>query len=469
MKFLSNKTASLVAIHALVMLTAVCRTNAQGVPAMARSSQSPWQDPIFRAQFVGSYGIASEIEPELTEADQATLKGLEPLMENRKDEAIAMLESTWTTDSNPRFALILGNLYLEKQSLANAERWLQTAIGGFPNYRQAIKNLGLLKAQDGKFAEAVKYLAKTLELGDADGAAYGLLGRCYLSGENSVAAETAFRQAVMLQPEVADWRKGLLASLVKQGKTSDAIALLDELIAVDPTKPELYKQQASVYMVKEDFASAALVLEIAGRLGEPNAEDLHRLGDLYVRREIPDLAYSAYSRAIKADANQPVDKCIRAAEILASIRAPEKATQLLAEIRSQFGAKLESASQARMFKIEARLALTRKADDEAAKLLREVVDKEPLDGEAWMLLGKYHLDKNEPEKSIFSYERAASVEKFAPDAKVKIAQIYVSQSKFDDAVQLLKEAQEKSPRDTVARYLEQVEKIAKARGNAPRS
>lgn len=40
----------------------------------------------------------------------------------------------------------------------------------------------------------------------------------------------------------------------------------------------------------------------------------------------------------------------------------------------------------------------------------------------------------------------------------------MGQSRYAEAVPLLKRAQEINPRDDVARYLEQVERIARARG-----
>jgi hypothetical protein len=61
------------------------------------------------------------------------------------------------------------------------------------------------------------------------------------------------------------------------------------------------------------------------------------------------------------------------------------------------------------------------------------------------------------------YERAARVEGFAAQAKVKIAQIYVSQSRFSDALPLLRDAQALKPREDVARYIEQVERASRAK------
>ena len=51
-------------------------------------------------------------------------------------------------------------------------------------------------------------------------------------------------------------------------------------------------------------------------------------------------------------------------------------------------------------------------------------------------------------------------EAFEADAKVRHAQLLISQSKYREALPLLKRAQAIKPRDNVAQYLDQVERLA---------
>ncbi|MFM9181045.1 MAG: tetratricopeptide repeat protein, partial [Phycisphaerales bacterium] len=97
------------------------------------------------------------------------------------------------------------------------------------------------------------------------------------------------------------------------------------------------------------------------------------------------------------------------------------------------------------------------------RILQEVIELDPLDGEALMLLGQHHQRGGRPDEAILFYERAARIDAFAPNAKVRIAQVYVSQERFSDALPLLRDAQAIRPREDVARYLEQVERASKAK------
>src|SRR6185503_10091063 len=99
---------------------------------------------------------------------------------------------------------------------------------------------------------------------------------------------------------------------------------------------------------------------------------------------------------------------------------------------------------------------------ETAAVLEEIVALDPLDGEALMLLGQLY-SKNEPDKAIFYYERASSLEAFEVRAKTSHAQVLVAMERYSDAVPLLRRAQELKPREDIARYLEQVERIAKSK------
>ena len=80
-----------------------------------------------------------------------------------------------------------------------------------------------------------------------------------------------------------------------------------------------------------------------------------------------------------------------------------------------------------------------------------------------MLLGQHYSRANEPDRAIFYYERAASLEAFEANAKVREAQVLVGMTRYSDAVPLLRRAQEVKPREDIARYLEQVERMAKAK------
>jgi tetratricopeptide (TPR) repeat protein len=176
------------------------------------------------------------------------------------------------------------------------------------------------------------------------------------------------------------------------------------------------------------------------------------------------MAFGAFARAIDKDPAQPPARAIRCTEMLAARGGSQQAKALLGKVRSQWDASMSDTDKRKCLKLQARFAMSAGAgDDETAKVLEEVIELDPLDGEALMLLAQHHSKGGRPDQAILYYERAARIDAFAAPAKVKIAQVYVSQGRFADALPLLRDAQSIRPREDVARYLEQVERASKSK------
>lgn len=126
-----------------------------------------------------------------------------------------------------------------------------------------------------------------------------------------------------------------------------------------------------------------------------------------------------------------------------------------------YGDQIETAERKDLLKLQARIAVAKGASDEEVRILEEIVALDPLDGEALLLLGQHHGRAGNPEKAIFYYERAASLEAFEAEAKVRHAQLLVKQGSYEEALPLLRRAQQLKPRDNIQDYLEQVERVAK--------
>jgi cytochrome c-type biogenesis protein CcmH/NrfG len=200
------------------------------------------------------------------------------------------------------------------------------------------------------------------------------------------------------------------------------------------------------------------------QLGKSTVDSLYTLGDIYLTESLPSLAYGAYARAVALKPEQPVARAMKSAEQLASRGGAAEARKLVESIRAAKGTTLDEADTRKILKLDARLALAANAGGaDAAATLEEVLKLDPLDGEALMLLAQHHSKGGRPDQAILYYERAARIDAFAAPAKVKIAQVYVSQGRFNDALPLLRDAQSIRPREDVARYLEQVERASKSK------
>lgn len=421
-----------------------------------------WNDPTFRKEFLGSYGFQAEIEPKMNDIERQQMEKLASVMGQDLPAAGRALAEVTTKESTALFDFTLGNIYLQTDRTDAALAAYKSAVAKFPSFRRAHRNLGMVLAQKEQHDEALQALARAIELGDNQGSTFGLLGFSYTAKGDLISAETAYRQAILLQGNVIDWKLGLARILLKQEKAAEAAAVFNELARQNPDRVEFWTGAAASYLALKQAIKAATTYEILSRMGKATGEMMTTAGDIYVNENLFNLAASAYTRSLELDANNGLAKSLRAAEILASRGGVDQAKGLTDRIERTFE-NMDAESRKSFLKVQARIALASEADDQSAELLKEVITLDPMDGDALILLGQYYTRKGDPGTAIFHYERAGNIEKFEADAKIRHAQLLVGQSKYADAIPLLKRAQELKPRESVARYLEQVERFAKSR------
>jgi tetratricopeptide (TPR) repeat protein len=430
-----------------------------------------WNDPTFQKHFMASWGVNAELEPRVTAVEREQMEQiLQMMQESNVEGAIEALNQAITPDRKQReaadpsavFDFTLGNVYFQREDFEQAAVHYENALAKFPSFRRAHKNLGLIHVRTGEFEKAIGPLSRVVELGGGDGLVFGLLGYAYSSTGQYVAAESAYRSAVLLEPNVVDWKLGLTLSVLKQQRYGEAVTLCEELLGRFPERTDYWLLQANAYIGLGKPLKAVENFEIVRRMGKATPQSLQTLGDIYVNENLWDLAADAYRGAVELNPDQAPSGPLRNVEVLAQRGAVPQARSLLASVKHAYQGRLDDEQQKKLLKLEARMAVAEGESGEAAGVLEEIVALDPLDGEALILLGQHYARIDQPDRAVFYYERAESLEEFESEASVRHAQLLVAQNRYGEALPLLKRAQEIDPRDDVARYIEQVERVARA-------
>lgn len=426
---------------------------------------SLWQSPAFRRRFAESYLAETDIEPAaLSPAEAETMQRVLELRAGEKlGEAVLLMTAECTPDANARFDLTLAKLLVEREQFDQATTAYEHAVEKFPKFRRAWQDLGLIRFRTNDFAGSITALTHVVELGGANATVYGLLGIAHGKGEDQIAAESAFRMAILLEPHNVDWRLQLARTLFAQQRFADASALLGKLITDQPDRAELWLLQAQAFLGLEQADKAAENLEMVDRLGQSTPESLRTLGNIYTNGELYDVAASAYERAMAKDPQGGLGIALPAAKALAARGASGAAQRLVDRIDALGAAALDDKAKKEVLWLRARLATAAGAGEAEAKVLEQIVALDPLDGDALIRLGRYHADHGAPEQAVFCYERAEGLPEFEADAKVRHAQLLAAKGDYAGAVPLLKRAQAVKPRDNIQQFLEQVERAAQGR------
>lgn len=445
--------------------TDLATTTSAALASVPLPPQSPqeaaiWRSEAFRRQFTLSYAAESEVEPRLSVSERDLMQKIFDLIAAEKTaEAMKLLEAAAGPNTSAVVDFTIANLHFQQERLDEALLAYRAAVDKFPKFRRAWRNMALIHVRRTEYVDAADAFVRVLELGGGDSTVYGLLGYSHANQGSHLSAESAYRMACLMDPKLLDWQLGLARSLFEQQRFAEAAALLDPLLKRDPDRGDFWMLQGNAYLGLNQATKAAECLEMVDRLGQSTPDTLNTLGDIYVNDELYDLAVAAYMRAIDAGQQNP-ERAIRAVRVLIARGAFGETRELLGVLDTVYGPKLADAQKKELLFLRSRLAMAEGAGEEEARVLEQIVTLDPLDGEALLLLGQHSLRTGNPEKAVFYYERAAGIEAYEADAKVRHAQLLIGQSRYKEAVPLLKRAQAVKPRDNIAQYLEQVERLA---------
>ncbi|MEM9159674.1 MAG: tetratricopeptide repeat protein [Verrucomicrobiota bacterium] len=440
----------------------ICYAGASVLPAQIDYDREGfWSQPHIIKSFTGSYELETTLTPKMSEEEQVLLKELLELIKISNQQALARLEPELTPESSGAMFFFAANFYAEAGDLPKAKANYRKAIEKFPNFRRAIKNLAIMHVKDAEFKEALELFTKGVSLGLKDTTTMGLLGLCYVNEGKAISAETAYREAIVLDPSVKDWKVGLAKALLLQQKYQESIAVLEEILISEPGADVIWSSQANAYIGLDDPEMAAANLEIVTRLGKGNADTLNLLGNIYMSRNLPSLALTYFQRAIDKDPNQPISTHIETAEILATRGSFDEAAAMAKKVRSSYK-NISRDDETKILRLESQIALASTNPESAIPILTKLVDNDPLDGDALMMLADYNSGLGDIDgytRADIYFERATKIPEFQVRALIAWASSYVSREKFGEAIPLLERANTLEPKEHIGRYLDQVRKV----------
>lgn len=436
-------------------------------PVGSPLSEEDWallQDPAFKERLRTSFLSETEIEPKATNEEIEVLSQASTLL-NGDDAvaAIALLEENNSPSGSGIIDGYLGGLYASVGEVDKSADAYATATLKHPKFLRAWRQLGEARFRQGDKEAAIEAFTETIELGGGDGLTYGMLGRCYLDLQNYLAAESAFRVAMIHMPERNDFKLGLAKAFFDQERFPEAVALFDNLIEQEPDNGNYWLTQGKAYIRMGELMKAAERYEYAHGLGAATASDLVTLGNLYAKESLWDPAVSAFLRSIELNQNSSPSRLVDAAKFMASKGAHRSARNLIDGIATAYDGRLDDAQQADMHRLKARVALLEGQPEQQIAALEEVVRLDPLDGDALIKIARFHAAK-EPkdiERAVVYFEQAANIEDWEADARLYWGELMVKERNLPRAIELLKESLELRYNERVKAFLDKVEEAAR--------
>lgn len=441
----------------LLTLGCLCLSTSQA-KAFPLTDSDP-NSPQFRKQFVGSYGVNAAIEPRLTQRDRPLYEAIAPHLERKPSYAIKKVEKNLTPESNAAFDFLLGNLYYSIQNFEQAEYHLQNAIKKFPTFRRAYRTLALTQVQKNRFEASIPYWLKVITLGGGDAQSYGLLAYAYLIQEKYRSALTAYQMARMYAPDSLDYKRGEAQCLLKTEQYKEAIALFDELIAESPEIAEFWRLQANAFLAQEKHESAMINLEIAHELDTPRWESIVLLGDLYLNQKTNNLAFETYKRGLKIDIKKSTEDRLTPLKRFIQLRLYDWANAYLKILNLDVfeDAPTDVHQQIKLLRARVNFNLGKTEGVEAP--LKELIEQDPLNGEALILMGEYAMSKSEYEDAEYYFERATHIQGHEAVAFESLGRLFIEKRDYKQAIPYFEKAIKINNAEYLIQYLNRIKQL----------
>ncbi len=161
------------------------------------------------------------------------------------------------------------NLVLERTEIADIERQETRSVAAYESYARGLMNLRQATRDSidraiAAFQDATRHDPEYARAWAALGGAYGLKGD-FLGIPDMVQQSIEIeRRAVSIDPDLADAHMWLGSSLLRIGRTDEAITEIQEALRLDPDNGQAYQGLARAYWVgRGDFKSAIPLFERA--------------------------------------------------------------------------------------------------------------------------------------------------------------------------------------------------------------
>lgn len=430
----------------------------------------------FKRRFALGFLSRTEVEPPVT-PDEA--EDLRDIIEANSDEdferALRLAERANRRLPSAQFEFLIGMYKFRDGDYEGAIASFDAALDSFPNFLRAHMFKGqahyalatqtiendprteeeIERDRKAQFALAGDSIRKQLELGGIDGPSYAFLAVVLIEQQRYMEAETAFRQALMFNPEKTEWRSGLVSSLLAQRRYTDAASLIDTLIAGDPNNAAFWTLQGKAMIGLEDYERAAEIFGIVRDLGAADEVILGTLGDLYTNQGLGVLAGEVYAEAYEAGAS--IERTLKGARQLVQRDALESAKEVIAAIEAGGVDELAPERKAELRKLQAKIAVREGDGEREVEILRQTVDENPLDGDALTLLAMALGRAGETAEAYQLFETAAGMEGQAAKANLEHARLRVRQREYEQAIPYIKASLQAEDVEGVRQYLEDVE------------
>jgi tetratricopeptide (TPR) repeat protein len=302
-------------------------------------------------------------------------------------------------------------LLILKNRLDEATKLNDELLKANPHDVDALVYRGQIRLRQGDSGGAVDALQTALKNDSGNGVAHYQLGIAFDMQHNESRAESEWREAVQLRPDLTDAQRALAALELRRGDLEGLTQTAQQIVASAPNSPDGYLMRALAEMNLGKFADAQQDLTKALGIAPGNPAGYVQMGNLYQLQKEYGPAIKYYQQALDKDA---------------------ASTDGLQGMMNSF--------------------MAQKQPDQAIAAARAQIAKSPGTGGFYDLLGTALFTRKDLAGAEEAFRRAIELDKNNSDAVLKLGQVEAARGSLDQALALYQQAIKDHPRE-IAFYI----------------
>ena len=405
------------------------------------------------------------IEP----TERGFARQVQPLLQEGNYKAVAALfKNRDINQDSTALKLLRAQVLLTLKEFGRAETAYLACLKASPDLIKAHQGLSLLYMQQANYNKAQTHLVHSIELGQADAQSYAQLAYIHVQHSQPWSAVAAYRQALMLAPETAQYQQGLLFALIESGDLNQANALLKELLNKTPDNAELWLQRAQIALQLKQNKQALAAIEVALKLNPKDTNNQLLAAQLHLSegssKRAVSLLKQGLKHATKQQQSEVINTTMQTLGWLVSQQQWDLAKQLIHSAKKQTK-NLSRDKQAQFSVYSAQLAMQQSNTQRALKSLHNALKINPNLGDALLSLASIYRSKNQLTQAKLMYIRAQALPDYQLSAWLGLSQIAIDSKDYPNALKHLKKALQANPqRQDLITNIRALENIVRQEG-----
>lgn len=191
----------------------------------------------------------------------------------------------------------LGNAAMVRKDFDQALEHYYQYVAKHPDVAKGYVGLGYALLEQGQWAEAIKILHQAICIDGSNAGSYFMLGRAYLQQNEPLAAEQAWTNAHLLDPDLEQLYGDYCLLLFAHGKIAEALSLMEVGVTRFPQNSQFHFYLGNLLAECGSYAQAVKHYRIAVELGDLSPGLFNSMGPTLIQIGNYDEAISVLQKA----------------------------------------------------------------------------------------------------------------------------------------------------------------------------